>query len=99
MVPYLPSPETEHTDAGYVNIYNQDITAYAAATTYIRFLTNNNVDDADTVYIDNVKLQFIRYPQCYITRLDPATVPAYHHTTTVLQHALQLPVHNLPVTI
>lgn len=76
------------TDAGYVNIYNQDITGYAAATTYIRFLTNNNVDDADTVYIDNVKLQFIRYPICYITRMNPATVPPYHYTTTVLQHAL-----------
>ncbi len=76
------------TDAAYVNIYNQDITQYAAATTYIRFLTNNNVDDADTVYIDNVKIQFIRYPICYITRLDPTTVPPYHHTTTVLQHAI-----------
>jgi len=73
-------------DTSYVNIYNQDITAYAAATTYIRFLTNNNVDDQDTVYIDNVKIQYLTYPQCYITRLDPATVPPYHHTTTVLQH-------------
>ena len=76
------------TDAAYVNIYNQDITQYAAPSTSIRFLTNANVDDADTVYIDNVKIQFIRYPICYITRLDPTTVPAYHHTTTVLQHAL-----------
>jgi hypothetical protein len=72
-------------DANYVNIFNQDITQYAAATTYIRFLTNNNVDDGDTVYIDNVKLQFIRYPICYITKLDASTVPAYHHTTTALQ--------------
>ena len=77
-----------NTDAGYVNIYNQDITAFAAPVTYIRFLTNNSVDDADTVYIDNVKVQFLKYPQCYITRLDPATVPAYHHTTTILQHNL-----------
>ena len=76
------------TDAGYVNIYNQDITQYAATATYIRFLTNNNVDDADTVYIDDIKIQFIRYPICYITRMDPATVPPYHHTTTVLQYAL-----------
>ncbi|MBK8608723.1 MAG: T9SS type A sorting domain-containing protein [Chitinophagaceae bacterium] len=75
-------------DAGYVNIYNQDITAYASANTRIRFLTNNNVDDQDTVYIDNVKVQFIRYPICYITRLDPASVPPYHHTTTILQNTL-----------
>lgn len=74
-------------DANYVTIYNQDITAYAAATTYIRFLTNNNVDDQDTVYIDNVKIQFLTYPQCYITKLDASTVPAYHHTTTVLQRS------------
>ena len=79
---------TGTTDPAYVNIYNQDITQYASAATYIRFLTIANVDDADTVYIDNVKVQFIRYPICYITRLDPTTVPAYHHTTTVLQHSL-----------
>ena len=75
------------TDANYVTIYNQDITQYAAATTYLRFLTNASVADADTVYIDNIKIQFIRYPQCYITKLDPASVPAFHHTTTILQHS------------
>ena len=74
-------------DANYVTIYNQDITQYAAATTYLRFLTNNAVGDADTVYIDNIKIQFLRYPQCYITRLDTASVPAFHHTTTILQHS------------
>ncbi len=74
-------------DANYVTIYNQDITLYANTTTYIRFLTNNLVDDGDTVYIDNVKVQFLRYPQCYITKLDVSSVPAYHHTTTLLQHA------------
>ena len=76
------------TDAAYVNIYNQDITAYASATTYIRFLTNNNVDDADTVYIGDVKVQFIRYPQCYITQLSPASVPANYHTTTATLHPM-----------
>jgi len=77
-----------NTDAGYVNIYNQDITAYAAATTYIRFLTNNSVDDADTVYIDNVKVQFIRYPQCYITSIGSSTIPAYHYMSTPTEHAM-----------
>ena len=75
------------TDANYVTIYNQDITQYAAATTYLRFLTNGSMADADTVYIDDVKIQFLKYPQCYITRLDPASVPAFHHTTTILQHS------------
>jgi Secretion system C-terminal sorting domain/Bacterial Ig domain len=77
-----------NADANYVNIYNQDITAFAAGTTYIRFLTNNNVADADTVYIDNVKVQYISYPICYITKLNVATIPANYHTTTILQHAL-----------
>ena len=77
-----------NTDANYVTIFNQDITTYASANTYLRFLTNNNVDDADTVYIDNVKIQFLRYPQCYITRLNPASIPAYHHSTSVLQHSV-----------
>ncbi len=76
-----------NTDANYVTIYNQDITQYAAATTYLRFLTNGAVADADTVYIDNIKIQFLRYPQCYVTKLDPASVPAFHHTTTLLQHS------------
>ena len=76
------------TDANYVTIYNQDITAFASTTTYIRFLTNGNVLDGDTVYIDNVKIQYLTYPQCYITRLDPTTVPANYHTTTVTQHGL-----------
>ena len=75
-------------DANYVDIFNQDITAFAGPTTYIRFLTNNNVADADTVYIDNVKIQYISYPICYITKLDVASVPANHHTTTILQHTL-----------
>jgi Bacterial Ig domain/Secretion system C-terminal sorting domain len=75
-----------NTDANYVTIYNQDITAFAGPTTYIRFLTNNNVADADTVYIDNVKIQYISYPICYITKLDATTIPIYHHTTTILQH-------------
>jgi len=74
-----------NTDANYVTIYNQDITAYAGTTTYIRFLTNNNVADADTVYIDNVKIQFLRYPQCYMTRIDPATIPVNYYATTVTQ--------------
>jgi hypothetical protein len=76
------------TDANYVTIYNQDITAYASAATYIRFLTNNNLLDKDTVYIDNLKIQFQKYSQCYITKFDPASLPANYYMTTVTQRAM-----------
>lgn len=75
------------TDAGYVNIYNQDISAYISSATYIRFLTNNSVADADTVYIDNIKIQFLTYPQCYITRIDSTTIPANFGMTTVTKRS------------
>ena len=70
------------TDANYVTVYNQDITSYASATSAIRFLTNNTVDDADTVYIDNVSIRFLKYPQCYITSIDPSSVPVNYSLTT-----------------
>ncbi len=73
------------TDASYVTVYNQDITAYASATTYLRFLTNNNVDDADTVYIDNIKIQFLQYSQCYITKFNPGSIPANSYISTAVQ--------------
>ena len=73
------------TDASYVTVYNQDITAYASATTYLRFLTNTNVDDADTVYIDNIKIEFYKYSQCYITKLDPSSIPSDSYITSVAQ--------------
>jgi hypothetical protein len=72
-------------DAAYINIYNQDITSFASGTTFLRFLTNNNVDELDYVYIDNINIQFLKYNQCYITRLSPASVPANYYTTTVTQ--------------
>lgn len=72
-------------DAGYVTVYNQDITPYISATTYLRFLTNNIVDDADTVYIDNIKINFYKYSQCYITQLASSSVPADSYMTSVAQ--------------
>ena len=72
-------------DASYVTVYNQDITSYISATTYLRFLTNNSVDDADTVYIDNIKINFYKYSQCYITKLDPASVASDSYITSVAQ--------------
>jgi uncharacterized protein Veg len=75
-------------DAGYTTVYNQDISSYAGATTYLRFLTNNSVDEADYVFIDDVKIQFLKYNQCYITKLAPASVPANYYQTTATQHAV-----------
>jgi len=72
-------------DANYVTVYNQELTPYVNANSAIRFLTNNNVDDNDTLYIDNVKIQFLKYNQCYITQLDPSTIPATYYNTTVAQ--------------
>ena len=70
-------------DANYVTIYNQDITSFVSATTAIRFLTSNNMEDNDTVYIDNVSVRYLKYPQCYITVVDTTTsVPAGYLRTT-----------------
>jgi hypothetical protein len=75
-------PGNGTADAGYVTIYNQDITSYASSTSAIRFLTNGSVDDADTVYIDNVSIRYLRYPQCYITSIAMSSVPANYALTT-----------------
>ena len=76
-------------DAAYVNIYNQDISQYTTgATTYIRFLTNANMTDADTVYIDNVSVHYIKYPQCYITSFNSNLIPSTYHMTTGTTHTM-----------
>jgi hypothetical protein len=76
------------SDAGYVRIHNQNISSFAAATTYIRFLTNANVDEGDFVFIDNVEIKYLKYPQCYITKIDPTLIPADHALTTVGQYSM-----------
>ena len=78
------------TDAGYVTVYNQDISSYSSATTAIRFLTNSSVDDADTVYIDDVSVRFLKYPQCYITKIDSLSVPAGYTATTATQKTMTI---------
>src|SRR5690606_18305978 len=65
-----------NTDASPVMVYNLDISSFASANTTIRFLTNGSTDNDDIVFIDNVAIRFLKYPQCYITRIDPASVPA-----------------------
>ena len=71
------------TDANYVTVYNQDISSYASTNSAIRFLTNTNVDDADTVYISDVSIKYLKYPQCYIAAVAASSVPAYYAMTTV----------------
>jgi len=73
------------TDPDFVDVLNQDISTYNGAVTYIRFLTNANVDESDTVYIDNVAIKYLKYPQCYITKVDSTNVPANYYLTTSAQ--------------
>src|SRR5258706_805589 len=77
-------------DANYVTVYNQDISLYASSTSAIRFLTGNNVDDADTVYIGNVSIKYLTYPQCYITEVASSSIPAYYSMTTVSQKTMTI---------
>jgi hypothetical protein len=78
------------TDASYVTVYNQDITSYANASSAIRFQTNNSVDDADTVYIDNVSIRYLKYPQCYVVVAYSANLPANYAKTTIAQKAITI---------
>ncbi len=60
------------TDANYVTVYNQDISLYANANTRIRFLTSDNMEDGDSVYIDNVSVKFLRYPAMLYHQYQPS---------------------------
>jgi hypothetical protein len=77
-------------DAGYVTVYNQDITSFASNNTIIRFLTNANVDDNDSVYIGHVSIKYLKYPQCYITAVAMSSVPSYYTTTTVTSKTMTI---------
>jgi hypothetical protein len=78
------------TDAAYMPVLNQDISSYISATTYIRFLTNNNMADNDSVYIDDVSIRYLNYPQCYITGIAASSIPATAYATTVTSRAMTL---------
>lgn len=75
------------SDAAYVRVYNQEITSLCGATTYLRFLTNNLVDEGDYVFFDDISIQYLKYNQCYITKLDPSSVVAGYYTTTSTEYA------------
>jgi hypothetical protein len=77
------------TDANYVQVLNQDILPYAGTTTtYIRFLTNNSVGTTDIVYIDDISITYLKFPICYITAIDAATVPSDYYISTASQNSM-----------
>ena len=78
------------TDAAYMPVLNQDISSYISGTTYIRFLTNNNMADDDSVYIDDVSIRYLNYPQCYITGIAASSIPATAYATTVTSRAMAI---------
>lgn len=78
-------------DANYIDVSNLDIVAYASSTTYLRFATGTNTTqtDADSIYIDNVRINFLKYNQCFIVRLDTtSTVSAGSYVTTAKQYSM-----------
>ena len=78
------------TDAAYVKVQNLNILSYAASSTFIRFLTNGNVDDNDEVFIDDVLVTYLKYPMCYITSLDPASISSDYYISTASQNNLSV---------
>lgn len=75
-------------DAGYIDVYNQDITAWASATTSIRILTSPNMTNSDTVFLDNFAITYLKYPLCYITKVDPTSVSADYYFSTASQNPM-----------
>lgn len=82
-------------DPNYLTVFNQDISAYASSpTTYIRFLTNSAVRTNDSVFIDNVSVKYLKYPQCYITQLSQQSIPSNYTITTTTQRTISLSGNN-----
>ena len=77
-------------DAAYSTVYYQNLLPYASATTSIRFLTSASYGNADTIYIDNIVITYLKYPQCYVTKVDPTSVPVNYSFTTASQNAFSL---------
>ncbi|HNF72608.1 MAG TPA: hypothetical protein PLP34_09350, partial [Chitinophagaceae bacterium] len=76
-------------DASYQTVYNVNLSNFTSTgTTYIRFLTSSAMTTADSVYIDDIKVRYLKYPQCYIVQVDPNTVPANYNLSTASQYAI-----------
>jgi hypothetical protein len=77
-------------DAAYQTVYNQDITSWASGNSMIRFMTDGNFEDNDTLYIGSVTIRYLKYPQSYITSINKTTLPAHYDTTTVTKKAMSI---------
>ena len=75
------------SDATYNDVFYQNLLPYASANTTIRFATNASMGNTDTVYIDNISIVYLKYPQCYIAKVDPTTVAVNYNFTTASQNA------------
>ena len=75
-------------DNAYIDVFNQDISSYANAATYIRILTSPNMTNADTVFIDNITITYLKYPICYITKVDPTSVHPDFYFSTASQNPM-----------
>ena len=78
------------SDAAYNTVYYQNLLPYASATTAIRFLTNAGYGNTDTIYLDNIKIIYLKYPLCYITQVAASSIPANYSFSTASQNALTL---------
>lgn len=75
-------------DPGYVDVHNQEITSFASSATYIRILTSPNMTNSDTVFIDNISITYLKYPLCYITKVEPTSVSSDYYFSTASQNAM-----------
>lgn len=76
---------TGAVNTSYFHVSNLTINAAAYSTndkTYLRFMTNNNMDEGDFVFIDNVSVKYLQYDQCYLIGLATSSLPANTALTT-----------------
>lgn len=79
-----------NTDAAYIPVDFINISSFnTTGTTYLRFLTNNGVDEGDHVFIDDISIYYLRYPVCYMTQVSPSALSStdYYFSTTT-RHTL-----------
>lgn len=50
--------------------------------TYLRFLTSNNTDEGDNIFIDNISIKFLQYDQCYLIGINTVSLAANTSLTT-----------------
>jgi hypothetical protein len=84
-------PGNSSINTSYVDVSNISINAASYNTnnkTFLRFVTNNNTDEGDFVFIDNVTMKMLQYNQCYMVGISPASLPANVSLTTAASRAI-----------